>query len=384
MRRARHPARRAGGRVGRAAARARASMRAALPLIGIAPPPTRAPVRAAWARTAALRAGDVRQPERGRALLRRAPGGQRGWPAGTRWPASPGPGTSRALRAAGVPADRHRRAGRRRAAVRLRGAVGSSCAARDWRGAQVLVVRGDGGRDWLADTLRGPAPRVELRARPTARRAASSTTPQRAPARRGAGAAARRTLWLFSSSEAIDHLQRAGARRPTGARPGALATHPRIAERARELGFGRVLEAPPDARRRGGLHTIDRAPPDDRPPPRERRPPAPDDPRRRRPPAPPRPPPRPRRAALVGWRSSRCCWCSAWPRWRWPGRPSSACASLEQELVRRQQDSAGAGHRGAHAGQAGAGGHARRRRQGRAARGARGRGGDAAHASSRT
>jgi uroporphyrinogen-III synthase len=49
-------------------------------------------------------------------------------------------------------------------------------------------------------------------------------------------------VWLFSSSEAIANLARAaGGARWQRAR--AVATHPRIAARARGLGFGVVVEA---------------------------------------------------------------------------------------------------------------------------------------------
>jgi uroporphyrinogen-III synthase len=51
-------------------------------------------------------------------------------------------------------------------------------------------------------------------------------------------------LWFFSSSEAISNL--------VDAQPGvlwvqasAIATHPRIAQRARDCGFGVVRESPP-------------------------------------------------------------------------------------------------------------------------------------------
>jgi uroporphyrinogen-III synthase len=51
-------------------------------------------------------------------------------------------------------------------------------------------------------------------------------------------------LWFFSSSEAIDHLAQA---RPVGpwSPSCALATHPRIAQRARDCGFGVVHESRP-------------------------------------------------------------------------------------------------------------------------------------------
>ena len=52
------------------------------------------------------------------------------------------------------------------------------------------------------------------------------------------------TVWLFSSSEALHNLQRIGAV-PSWALARAVATHPRIAQTAREMGFSRVLEARP-------------------------------------------------------------------------------------------------------------------------------------------
>ncbi|MFP8834448.1 uroporphyrinogen-III synthase [Hydrogenophaga sp. XSHU_21] len=47
-------------------------------------------------------------------------------------------------------------------------------------------------------------------------------------------------LWLLSSSEALQSLQQ---RWPHGARASALATHPRIAEAAQQLGFAEVITA---------------------------------------------------------------------------------------------------------------------------------------------
>jgi uroporphyrinogen-III synthase len=52
-----------------------------------------------------------------------------------------------------------------------------------------------------------------------------------------------RHVWLFSSSEAIDHLVAARPGPWTAAR--AIATHPRIAERARACGFGAVHASRP-------------------------------------------------------------------------------------------------------------------------------------------
>lgn len=52
------------------------------------------------------------------------------------------------------------------------------------------------------------------------------------------------SVWLFSSSQAVDHLLLADPSAGWSAAD-ALATHPRIAERAREAGFARVLGTRP-------------------------------------------------------------------------------------------------------------------------------------------
>ncbi len=170
-------------------------------------------------------------------------------PAAWRWPpallaGATGPGTAAALHEAGVPADC--------IVVPDAGADGQDSEhlwarlrpLRDWRGARALVVRGVGGRDWLAEALRGAGAAVDFVA-----------AYQRCPPRWGAAehavlaqalAAPAAHCWLFSSSEAAGHLpQMAPAARWREAR--ALATHPRIAAAVRRLGFGQVTEVAPTA-----------------------------------------------------------------------------------------------------------------------------------------
>lgn len=112
---------------------------------------------------------------------------------------------------------------------------------RDWTGASVLVVRGDGGRDWLADRLVEAGASVDALA---AYRRLAPAFEGPARARLDAALVDAAAIWLFSSSEAIANLERAAG-------PGcltnacAVATHPRIAARARTAGFGRVVEAAP-------------------------------------------------------------------------------------------------------------------------------------------
>jgi len=152
--------------------------------------------------------------------------------------AAPGPGTADALRAAGWPAGTIVSPPADAAQfdsealwARLRG--------RDWRGARVLVVRGDGGRDWLAERLVDAGAQVDA---VSAYRRVAPSFAGAARERLEAAVASGDVVWLFSSSEAIANLVRAAASdRWSGAR--AIATHPRIAARARSLGFGVVVEA---------------------------------------------------------------------------------------------------------------------------------------------
>jgi uroporphyrinogen-III synthase len=102
-------------------------------------------------------------------------------------------------------------------------------------------VRGDGGREWLADTLRVAGAQVAFVA--AYRRVAPRFEGETLRLLEAAIAQPAAHAWLFSSSEAIEHLVTARPRPWSGAV--AIATHPRIAERARAAGFGRVLESRP-------------------------------------------------------------------------------------------------------------------------------------------
>jgi uroporphyrinogen-III synthase len=105
----------------------------------------------------------------------------------------------------------------------------------------VLVVRGGGGRDWLAERLTeagAVVDRVDAYAR------AIPTFDAADQARLEALVRAADVVWLFSSSQAIAHLEHA-AGPGRWAAASAVATHPRIAARARQAGFGRVVEAGP-------------------------------------------------------------------------------------------------------------------------------------------
>lgn len=211
----------------------------ALPLIGISAPDDAEPVRAAWAGLPNHRLAVFVSPNAAEQFFALRPEGL-AWPAQT-LAGSPGPGTSRVLRALGVPAANIIEP-KADAAQFDSESLWQQLARHDWRGARVLVVRGESGRDWLADTLRAHGAEVEFvtayqRGAPALDDAARSLL-QQAVAQPAAHA------WLFSSSESIGHLVEL-APQAGWQRARALATHPRIAERARSAGFGQVHECRP-------------------------------------------------------------------------------------------------------------------------------------------
>ncbi|KPF42796.1 uroporphyrinogen-III synthase [beta proteobacterium AAP121] len=211
----------------------------ALPLIDIAPPAEPGPVREAWTALPGLSLVMFVSANAVQHFFALAPAGA-AWPAGVRAGCT-GPGTAAALRAAGVPA----------AAVVQPGpgagldseGLWAQLAHEPWAGRQALVVRGEDGRDWLAETLRERGAAVAClaayrRCAPTLDEAGRAVL-DRALAEPAAH------LWLFSSSEAVANLVTLAAGVPWQAAR-ALAAHPRIAQAARAAGFGAVdlLPAP--------------------------------------------------------------------------------------------------------------------------------------------
>ncbi len=210
----------------------------ALPLIEIAPPADAAALRSAWAEMASFRLVVFVSANAVLHFFAERPP-DLAWPDGTE-AGAPGSGTAEALREAGVaaaaivtPAADAAQFDSESLWARLQG--------RAWRGARVLVVRGDGGRDWLAERLVAAGAQVDT---VSAYRRLAPTFAGAERDRLEAAIADADAVWLFSSSEAIANLERAaGAGRWRAAR--AVATHPRIAARARSLGFGVVVEAAP-------------------------------------------------------------------------------------------------------------------------------------------
>lgn len=162
------------------------------------------------------------------------------WPEGLR-ATCVGPGTATALRAAGVPSAQLLSPPADAEQFDSEHLWPSLSAAAEWPGQRLLWLCGEGGRDWLIQRLREAGARVELL--PIYRREAPAIDRARLAELLDAPA-----LWLFSSSEAIAHLQQLAPAHTAWARLQALATHPRIAERAARLGIRcQVLSPQPAA-----------------------------------------------------------------------------------------------------------------------------------------
>jgi uroporphyrinogen-III synthase len=210
----------------------------ALPLIEIGPADDTEPLRQAWQALAGCALVMFVSANAVQAFFALAEGAA--WPAGVRAGAT-GPGTAAALRAVGLP----------EAAIVEPAADAPSfdsealwarVSAEDWAGRQVLVVRGEEGRDWLADTLRGRGARVDFVSAYQRRVPLLDAAAQALLARALAVPAAH--LWHFSSSQAVAHL-RALAPGADWSRSQAIASHPRIAQAARTAGWMDVALALP-------------------------------------------------------------------------------------------------------------------------------------------
>ncbi len=248
----------------------------AFPLIDIVPNEEAGPARQAWADLHRQALVMFVSPNAVRHFFDHRPDAM-AWPDGV-LAATVGPGSAQALEAAGVPAG-----------LIVQPPPGADSldsehlwpeiqrvAGHDWTGRAALMVRGDGGREWLGDRLREAGAQVE----------AVSVYRRQCPVLDSAGrerlATALRQpqdhVWLFSSSEAVGYLAdmvgepsgpsgaptspECGTDADKGADTGgtagaaipvdwrivrAVATHERIAARARALGLVHVVLVRPDA-----------------------------------------------------------------------------------------------------------------------------------------
>lgn len=224
----------------------------ALPLITIAAPPDPEPLRQAWGRLAhydavmfvsgnAVRHFFAAQPQHCAQPFDLARSPLRAWVTG--------PGSQAALLASGADPgaiDAPARAGGQFDSEalwqRVRG-LGTA-------GLRLLIVRGSAagedvsahgvGRDWLAQQVLSGGGSVDF----------VVAYERRAPVWDAAHtaliaeAAKDGSVWIFSSAEAVRYL-RASLPQQTWARARALATHARIAQAVRQIGFCQVLESRP-------------------------------------------------------------------------------------------------------------------------------------------
>lgn len=210
----------------------------ALPLIEIAPAPDAAAVRRAW----------VQLPDLDFVMFVSANAVEQFFalrPSGAAWPAtlgagSTGQGTTAALLESGVPLEAIAQPppGEPSESEALWGQV----AHRDWSGRRVMVVRGEDGRNWLAQQFQQAGAQVAFLA--AYRRSLPQLSVAQAALLVEAVQAPQRHVWLFSSSESVGHLLQL-APGVAWSRSRAVATHPRIAQAARQAGFAQVIESAP-------------------------------------------------------------------------------------------------------------------------------------------
>ncbi len=209
---------------------------AALPLIEILPARDAAPVQNAWAALPAVDLAVFVSPNAVVQFFARA-GGSR-WPAHT-LAACVGPGSAHALAAHGVPDAQIVQPAADAASLDSEHLWQALAPRRAWAGARVLLLRGDGGREWLAERLAETGAHVQ--AVTVYHRAGPQWSAAEQALMVDVLAHPPRFVWLFSSAEAIGHLQGQPLRNPR-----AIATHARIADAARAAGFAPVVLARPD------------------------------------------------------------------------------------------------------------------------------------------
>jgi uroporphyrinogen-III synthase len=228
----------------------------ALPLIEIAPAPDLDAVRAVWAqwgadsqRWQALMFVSVNAVE---GLFAARPADAPLVPALQAEAWAPGPGTVRALQAAAWPSARIV-APSEDAPQFDSEALWARVGDRLGPHSRVLIVRGASalegsgavshgvGRDWFARQVRAAGGQVDFLAAYQRRPPLWTDAEREAATRLAADAEA---VWLFSSSEAVRHLRQLLPEQDRRAAR-ALVTHERIAQAARDAGFGEVVVSRP-------------------------------------------------------------------------------------------------------------------------------------------
>lgn len=227
----------------------------ALPLIGISAPESAAPVHEAWSNLSRYRAVMFVSPAAVDWFFRLRPPACT-WPAAT-MATAPGPGTAADIRKAGV------QSGCPNIHIVSPGSDSPQfdsetlwplLAPFDWHDQRVCIISGgDGqeakGRTWLTQQWQARGAQVDTIV--TYRRAPASWSPAQQALFQQAVTAPQIFVWLFSSSEALDHLVHHFQHAYTPHHPidwpqtRALVTHPRIAQRAQQLGVSAVTQTKP-------------------------------------------------------------------------------------------------------------------------------------------
>lgn len=227
----------------------------ALPLIAIEAPVDPAPVADLWRHLARQRLLMFVSPAAVDWFFRLRPPGNL-WPSGT-LAAAPGPGTARQLieagAACGLPPSQIL-SPQADAEQFDSESLWPVLAPLNWHDQSVCIISGGDhqearGRTWLAEKLRAQG--AQVHALLCYQRGPGHWTPAQQALARTALAEPGAHLWLFSSSQGIDHLVAAHLRTLTPpvaanwSQARALSTHPRITECARDLGFTHILETRP-------------------------------------------------------------------------------------------------------------------------------------------
>ncbi|WP_455555182.1 uroporphyrinogen-III synthase [Comamonas sp.] len=159
---------------------------------------------------------------------------------------APGPGTAQALLTQGIAPHRIDQPAANAAQFDSE-ALWSQVEVQVHASSKVLIVRGgDGqqtqgnGRQWLTQQLQQRGAQVTFA--PVYERLAPS--PTRPLLDEIAALRGQQAIWLFSSSECVQHLVLCNPAHEWQSHT-ALATHPRIAQQARHAGFGQVIETLP-------------------------------------------------------------------------------------------------------------------------------------------
>jgi len=215
-----------------------------LPLISIQPASDEVQVQQAWQCLPQAALAMFASPNAVQHFFQARPKAwETGWPDGT-LAACVGPGSAKALQDAGVPAAQIRQPAADAASLDSEH-LWAQLQGERWDGRLIVMLRGDGGRDWLAEQFRARG--AEVRPFNVYRRACPVWDAAELALFQRALLDSTGFVWLFSSAEAIGYLRQLAPPGTHWSSSAAIATHARIAQAARSLGFIHVVLTRPDA-----------------------------------------------------------------------------------------------------------------------------------------